>query len=106
MAGKGSLPVGVLAGESEDRLDVGLRVSRVWDMPGTRIRADFDPRQRVGELGNDRSKGRWALVTERQEGWPREPSHPCQIERQLLWIVGLVKEGWCVLDERLLELRR
>jgi hypothetical protein len=96
----------VLAGESEDRLDIGIWVRGVRDMPSTRKRTDLDARQRLGELGNHRGEGRWTLVAERKEGWLGEPSHPCEIESQLLWIVRLVKKGWCVLDERLLELER
>ena len=84
----------MLAGESDDRLDVGIRVRDVWDMPRGRKRNYLYVRQRVCELGNYWREGRGALVAECEEGWLREPSNPFEIEAKLVWIVCLIEKGW------------
>jgi hypothetical protein len=96
----------MLASESDDRLDVGIRVRDVWDMPRVRKCNYLYARQRVCELGNYRREGRGALPAECEEGWLREPSNSFEVEGKLLWIVRLIEKGWCVLDESLLELGR
>jgi hypothetical protein len=96
----------MLAGESDDRLDVGIRVRGVRDMSSARKRNDLYTRQHLRELGNYRGEGPRALVAAREEGWLREFSNPFEVEGKLLWIVRLIEKGWCILDERLLELGR
>jgi hypothetical protein len=96
----------VLAGESDDRLDIAIRVRDVWDMPRVRKRNYLYARQRVCEPGNYRREGERALAAECEEGWLREPSNPFEVVGKLLWIVRLIEKGWCILGERLLELGR
>ncbi len=76
------------------------------DMSSARKRKNLHPRKRLGEHGNYRREGGRALVAEREEGWPGEPSDPFEVEAKLLWIARLVEERRGVLDERLLELGR
>ena len=60
----------VLAGESDDRLDVGVGLCGVWDMSSARKHKDLHTRKRLRELGDYRREGRRALVAEREEaGW-------------------------------------
>lgn len=96
----------MLARESDDCLDIRVRVCGVWDMSSARKRKDLHTRQRLCELGHYRREGRWALVAQREEGWLGEPSNPFEIEANLLGIARLVEERRCVLDERLPELGR
>ena len=96
----------MFARESDDRLDIRVRVCRVWNMSSARERKDLHRRKRLCELANYRSEGRWTLVTEREESWPEESSNPVEVEAKLLWIVRLVEECRCVLDVRLLNVGR
>ncbi len=76
----------LLASECEDRIHIGIRMGRVWNMPRAPKRMDHGPGKRVRQLGNHRWENRGTLIPERENGGLRKLPDFFQAQRPLLGI--------------------
>src|SRR5688572_21269029 len=78
----------------------------MWNMAGAGESNDRCVGQGVGDLCDHRGE-RWrASVPRCKERRTIECPDPCEVEAKLLRIAGLVQEGRCIRDERLLQVVR
>jgi hypothetical protein len=73
----------VLARESDNRFDVGIRIRCVGDVSSTQQCNDLRTRKYPCEPDNHGREGRWACVAKREQRRLREASDPFEVEGKL-----------------------